>query len=61
LIDSLCNDIPINVCNECFLRYNYFILDTFHRDILYFKESFVTIAWRVLRLGTEETASSCIG
>jgi hypothetical protein len=26
---------PINVYNKCFLRYNYFILDPFHPDILY--------------------------
>jgi hypothetical protein len=25
----------MNVCNKCFLRYNYFILDTFHSDTLY--------------------------
>jgi hypothetical protein len=25
----------MNVYNKCFLRYNYFILDTFHPDILY--------------------------
>jgi hypothetical protein len=26
---------PINVYNKCLLRYNYFILDTFHPDTLY--------------------------
>jgi hypothetical protein len=30
---------PINVYNKCFLRYNYFILDTFGPDILYYLSS----------------------
>jgi hypothetical protein len=27
------------VYNKCFLRYNYFILDAFHPDILYVRKS----------------------
>jgi hypothetical protein len=32
---------PINVYNKYFLRYNYFILDTFHQDILYKKGLYI--------------------
>jgi hypothetical protein len=38
---------PMNVYNESFLRYNYFILDTFHSDTLYFQNPSIIPAYYV--------------